>query len=88
MADGVEIADVVADVKKGSDAISRLAQDAAQFGEVIKAFRAHDSEAWQRILDKAKLLAFCHWVYEWVCSKECVRICILLAGPPRERRRD
>ena len=42
-------------------------------------------EAWTQVLTRGKLAATtCHRICEWVCSKECVRLCILLAGPPRE----
>ena len=84
MTDGVTIADVVADAHQGGEAVLRLAANAGQFDEAVKAFRARDSEAWRRTLEKADLLPVCHRVCEWLCSKECVRICILLAGQPRE----
>jgi hypothetical protein len=84
MSDGIEVSGIASDLGRGGEAIAGIAGDAGLFGEAIKAYRAHDSDAWLRILEKAKLAAFCHRICEWVCSKECVRLCILLAGPPRE----
>ena len=84
MTEAIEIADVVTDIHQGGEAVLKLAGDAGLFAEAIKAYRAHDGTAWSRALDKAQLLVSCHRVCEWVCSKECVRLCILLAGPPRE----
>ena len=84
MSDEIRIADVVSDAHLGGDAIDVLARDAALFEEAVKAFRAHDGDAWKRLVGRVDLLGSCHWLCEWVCSKECVRLCILLAGPPRE----
>nr|WP_310522177.1 hypothetical protein [Polymorphobacter sp.] len=84
MSDAIELSDVAEDIGGGGAAIMQLAKDADLFGAAIKAFRARDSELWAKVLDKAQLLGSCHRICEWVCSKECVRLCILLAGPPRE----
>ena len=85
MTDGVEIADVATDLREGGAAVAQLAQNADLFESAIKAFRAHDAEAWANVLTRAQLPPIiCHRICEWVCSKECVRLCILLAGPPRE----
>jgi hypothetical protein len=84
MSDGVDIIDVAADIEGGAAAISKLAGDPRLFAEAIKTFRAQDHEGWRRLLTKAELFIHCHRVCEWVVSRECVRICILLAGPPRE----
>ena len=84
MSDAIELSEVADDLRGGGAAIVRLAKDADLFGMAIKAFRARDAERWAKVLDKAQLLGSCHRICEWVCSKECVRLCILLAGPPRE----
>ncbi|HYI41952.1 MAG TPA: hypothetical protein VE053_16710 [Allosphingosinicella sp.] len=84
MAEDFEIADVAEDISLGSRAIASLARDSRQFEAAVKAFRGRDFEAWHKVLIKADLLIHCHRVCQWFVSKECVRICILLAGPPRE----
>ncbi len=84
MSNGIEASDVAADVSSGGIAVARLAQNADLFNIAIKSFRGYQGEEWARTLNKAQLLVSCHRICEWVCSKECVRLCILLAGPPRE----
>src|SRR4051812_24930556 len=84
MNEEMEIADVGVDVRDGGQAIAQLARDPQMFAEAIKYFRANDYDGWHRLLGRTVLLVHCHRVCEWVVSKECVRLCILLAGPPRE----
>ena len=85
MTNGVEVTDVATDLRQGGTASGQLGQNDQLFSAAIKAFRARDAEAWAQILTRGKLAAItCHRICEWVCSKECVRLCILLAGPPRE----
>ncbi len=84
MTDGVETKDVASDIAQGGKATMKLADNADLFNLALAAFRKHDGEAWAQALTKARLLVSCHRICEWVCSKECVRICILLAGRPSE----
>jgi hypothetical protein len=82
MSDEIDISDIVAEIGLGSAGAGTLARDAALFADAVKVFRSRDGEAWNKLLARAQLLGSCHEVCRWVCSKECVRLCILLAGAP------
>lgn len=84
MAEGIEPTDVAGDVVEGGKAIQALTREPELFEAAIDAFRARDAEKWHAVLGKAQAFVPCHRICEWVCSKECVRLCILLAGAPRE----
>ena len=84
MAEGIEPTDVAGDVVEGGKAIQALTREPELFEAAIDAFRARDAEKWHAVLGKAQAFVSCHRICEWVCSKECVRLCILLAGAPRE----
>lgn len=84
MTEGVEPIDVAADVAEGGNAIHTLTHEPELFQAAIKAFRARNAEEWHAVLTKARSVLWCHRICEWVCSKECVRLCILVAGRPRE----
>ena len=84
MSDDFGIPDIIADVHLGGDAANALARDPAVFAEAVKVFRSRDGEAWNRLFSRVDLSRSCHIICGWICSKECVRLCILLAGPPRE----
>ena len=84
MADSIEPTDVAADIAEGGKSIQGLAHEPELFEAAIKAFRARNYEDWHAALGKAQAIKWCHRVCEWVCSKECVRLCIVIAGPPRE----
>lgn len=84
MSDAFEVKDVVSDFHLGGDAANALASNPDLFADAVKAFRSRDGKGWQKAINRVELLRSCHFICGWVCSKECVRLCILLAGPPRE----
>src|SRR4249919_995707 len=68
----------------GAQAIAALAQDEDHFRAAFDAFRASDRDSFQRLLGELGLTERCELVTEWICSKECVLLCLELCGPPVE----
>jgi hypothetical protein len=66
-------------------AIGALARDEDTFRAAVDAFRAADRDSFQRLLAELKIADRCGLVCEWIRSKECVLLCLELAGPPPER---
>jgi hypothetical protein len=62
--------------------MARLAEDETIFRALIDAFRAEDAESFQRLLRQFEIAERCELICRWIRSKECVRICIELCGPP------
>lgn len=61
--------------------VGDLAGSEALFGAAYGAFRDENPAAFHKALEKAGLLAHCHRVCEWIRTKECVFLCLDLAGP-------
>ena len=59
-----------------------LSEDQIQFRAAVDAFRAQDADSFQRLLGALGLLNRCELVCSWLCSKECVLVCLDLCGPP------
>ncbi len=73
-----------AELVDGAQAIAALAQDEDHFRAAFDAFRASDRDSFQRLLGELGLTERCELVTEWICSKECVLLCLELCGPPVE----
>ncbi len=83
MADPAEEQQFLTDVREAADAIGRLAKAEPVFAAAVDAVRAQDAESYGDILERLKLLQRCELVCNWICSKDCVLICLELCGPPR-----
>ncbi len=70
------------DLLEEAGAMGPLGKDERVFKPVFEAFRKADAKAFQAALKKARLLPRCHLVCRWLRSKECVLLCLQLAGPP------
>lgn len=67
---------------EAATALARLADDDMRFRAGVDAFRAEDADSFQRLLAQLDLAPHCAVICRWLCSKECVLQCLLLAGPP------
>lgn len=63
------------------EVVGKLGENEKAFATVVDAFRAQDAEAFQSVLADLGLIARCHLVCRWLCSKHCVFVCRKLAGP-------
>jgi hypothetical protein len=79
----VEQQELLADVREAADVIGRLAKQEPVFAAAVDALRAQDQESYLDILARLKLPQKCGLVCDWICSKECVILCLELCGPPR-----
>ncbi|MDQ6804775.1 MAG: hypothetical protein M3065_07365 [Actinomycetota bacterium] len=59
-----------------------LSGDEETFRAAVDAYRAQDGESMQMLLARHALGARCEVVCHWLRSKECVLLCLELAGPP------
>lgn len=66
--------------------IGVLAKDPKLFNVAYEAFREQDATAYQDILKRLDLLPKRLEICEWIRSKECVFVCLGLAGPPQPQR--
>jgi hypothetical protein len=80
MADNSDVSELV----DGAQAIGALAQDEDHLRAAFDAFRASDRDSFQRLLTEFGLSERCELVCDWICSKECVLLCLELCGPPIE----
>ena len=76
------------DIKAASDDLQRAGAaigafaDEDSFRALFDAFRAWDADSFQRLLRERGVIEACELVCQWVRSKECVLLCLELAGPP------
>lgn len=77
--------DLHSDLIGAAAAIGAVARDEGTFRAAVDAFRAADRDSFQRLITEAKVADRCHLVCEWIRSKECVLLCLDLAGPPTTR---
>ena len=83
MADQSFERDVLSAAVAEAGAIGALAKNEKAFRAAYAAFRAADPVAFQGALTSVGLLERCVEICEWIRSKECVFICLALAGPPK-----
>jgi len=82
MVDALSELELLHEIQTESDAIGRLLSAKGGFEAAFKAFREADSKSFRSVLDRAALLIRCHYVCRWIRIKECVFLCLDLAGPP------
>lgn len=75
--------ELLRDLVEEADAIGRLAKNEKSFTAAYKAFQSADRRAFQAVLKRLQLIPLCHRVCEWIRIKECVLVCLHLAGPPK-----
>ena len=75
--------DLAADLNLTAGALRGLTDDEDRFRAWYDAFLAGDADSYRRILAKASVLEHEDLLCGWLCSKECVRLCWRLCGPPR-----
>lgn len=80
-----DIASATGELVDTATAIGSLARDEDTFRAAVDAFRAADRDSFGRLLVEAKVTDRCELVCDWIRSKECVLLCLELAGPPHGR---
>jgi hypothetical protein len=70
------------DLQRAGEAIGAFAADEDSFRALFDSFRAWDADSFQRLLRERGVIEACELVCQWVRSKECVLLCLELAGPP------
>ncbi len=74
--------DALHDLQGQAGAIEDLLAARGAFEQAYAAFRAESPEKFQAVLAKAKLQIHCERICHWIRTKECVFLCLDLAGPP------
>lgn len=82
MADRDQDIAVLGDLLGQTDAVADLLRSQGAFDEAYAAFRAEDAKRFQAIIEREQLLPFCERICHWIRTKECVFLCLHLAGPP------
>ena len=70
------------DLQRAGEAIGAFAADEDSFRALFDAFRAWDADSFQRLLRERNVIDRCELVCQWIRSKDCVLLCLELAGPP------
>lgn len=83
MADQSFERDVLKALGEEGGAVGALAGDEQAFRAAYEAFRKIDAAGFQDALDRVGIRERCFEICEWVRSKECVFLCLALAGPPK-----
>jgi hypothetical protein len=81
MADNSEL-DLLHEMRSEGEAVSRLLAAQGAFESAYRAFRAEDAGAFQEVIRRAGLQIWCRRICRWIRTKECVFLCLELAGPP------
>jgi hypothetical protein len=82
MADQPDDRTLLNEVLEGAQSMATLAADEEVFRAAVDAFRAEDGESMAKLLAGHDLAERCEVVCHWLRSKECVLLCLWLAGPP------
>ncbi|MEP7007935.1 MAG: hypothetical protein ABI810_18285 [Sphingomonas bacterium] len=82
MTDHIQDIEVLGDLLGQSDAMANLLQARGSFEAAYAAFRAEDAEKFQSAIAQANLQLYCERICHWIRTKECVFLCLELAGPP------
>lgn len=75
--------DVLRDLLGQGDAVGGLLSARGAFEAAYKAFRDEDAAGFQAVIERAGLHIHCERICAWIRMKECVFLCLELAGPPR-----
>lgn len=82
MTDHIQDIEVLGDLLGQSDAMANLLQAKGAFEAAYAAFRAEDAKKFQSVIGQANLQVYCERICHWIRTKECVFLCLDLAGPP------
>jgi hypothetical protein len=82
MPDDLSELDLLHELQSEGAAVGQLLAARGALEEAFKAFRAEDPKAFQAVLERARLKIWCHRICRWIRTKECVFLCLDLAGPP------
>jgi len=82
MADGLSELELLHELQSEGAAVGQLLAAQGGLEAAFKAFRAEDPKAFQAALERARLTIWCHRICRWIRTKECVFLCLELAGPP------
>lgn len=74
--------ELIADLRRATEAITVLAKEQEPFIAALEAFRQGDVEPFKLLVGQLGLSERCQPICDWLCSKECMRICFELCGPP------
>ena len=74
-------------LEEGDIVAGGFARDQATFERLYRAFQEQDKRSYRAALRKLSLLGRCRLACEWIRSKECVFLCLALAGPPKPPER-
>jgi len=74
---------LLSELRQGAEGIARLSENEETFRALVDAFRAQDGESMTRLLAHHDLAERCEVICRWLRSKECILLCLELAGPPR-----
>lgn len=83
MADTNPDIEVLGDLLGQSDSLAHLLNAKGAFEAAYTAFRAEDAKAFQTVIERAGLGIYCERICHWIRTKECVFLCLELAGPPQ-----
>lgn len=70
------------EIGQAAEAVNALALDADLLATAVEAFRAADARSFEAVLERAGVFDRCSLVCDWLCSKECVLVCLELCGAP------
>jgi hypothetical protein len=73
------------ELQQTAEAVGALASDAESFDRTMRAFEAHDAQAFQAELGKLGLSNRCHLICGFYCSKHCIFVCTRLCEGMPER---
>jgi hypothetical protein len=82
MPDHIQDIEILGDLLGQSDAMANLLEANGAFEAAYAAFRAEDAKQFQAVIERARLLPWCERICHWIRTKECVFLCLELAGPP------
>jgi len=73
--------DRLEELRLTGEVVGKLGENEEGFAAAVDAFRARDAERFQSVLAELGIIAHCHLICRWLCSKHCVFVCLKLAGP-------
>ena len=76
--------ELVEQILDSARAITPFTADEDRFRALFDAFLSFDRDSFRRLLSEAQVLERCEEICEWLCSKECVLLCLEFCGPPPE----
>lgn len=80
----VDEAALLQELRDTAQAVGTLVAEPEAFKLTLAGLRAGDPSLVRRGLELVGLAEHCRLICDWFCSKECVLLCLHLAGPPVE----